>query len=272
MMGYLEEFEAIVGSLKRNEPAALCIVVRKSGSAPRNVGAKMVVLGDGRVVGTLGGGPFERLVVKDALDALRSGKPALKRYVFREEGGEGAVRTGLICGGEVEVFVDVLKPAPRIILLGAGHLSEAIARVASEAGFRVSVADPSSKLATRERFPMAEEVLVAGIREGVARLRPGRDDFVLIVYGVVEEDFEALVEALKTEARYIGVLGSRRKSGEFLRRLREMGYSEDDLRGRVFMPIGLDIGAETPGEIAVAVVAELIRILRGGGLKHLSIL
>ena len=271
-MDYLKEFEALVNALRNGKQAALCVVVDKKGSAPRDVGARMIVLDDGSVVGTLGGGPFERLVIKDALNALRQGKPTLKRYVFREEGADEAVKTGLICGGEVDLFIDVLKSAPRLILLGAGHLSEAIAKIASEAGFRVDVVDPNPSLATRDRFPMAENVIVADIDEGVRRLHPGKGDMVLIVHGIVEEDFKALAEALKTGARYIGVLGSRRKSSEFLHRLREMGYSEENLRGRVFMPIGIDIGADTPGEIAVSAVAELIKILRGGRLRHLSIL
>lgn len=272
MMEYSREIEAVLGELRGGRPVALAVVVRKSGSAPRDVGARIVVRMDGSTVGTLGGGAFERLVVKDSLEALKEGRPALKRYAFREEGVEGAEKTGLICGGEVEVFIDVLKPAPRIILVGAGHLAQAIAKIASDAGFKVSVTDPSPELASRERFPMAEEVVVGEPEEGVKKLKPTERDLIVIVYGAVEEDYRALVKALETPARYIGLLGSRRKCAEFLKRLRGKGYSEEALRGRVYMPIGIDIGADTPEEIAVAVVAEIVNILKGGSLRHLSII
>lgn len=267
----MEELRAAVEELEKGNPVALVIVTKKIGSAPRDVGARIVVRVDGSVVGTLGGGVFERMVVKEALKALREGKPSVKRYAFREEASGDAEKTGLICGGETEVFIDVLKPAPRLLIVGAGHLAQAIAKIASEVGFRIAVTDLDGGLACRERFPMAEEIVVDEPERGVEKLNPREGDLLVIVYGGVEEDYKALLKALETPVRYIGLLGSRRKCQEFLRRLRERGYSEEELKGRLYMPLGLDIGADTPEEIAVATVAELISVLRDGRLKHLSI-
>lgn len=271
-MSYLRELEAVVEELRRARSVTLAVLVKKSGSAPRNVGARMVVRKDGSTIGTLGGGPFEGMVVEEALAALSNGEPSLKKYVFREEDVNDAEKMGLICGGETEVFLDVLKPAPRALLISAGHLAHAIAEIASRVGFRVAVADSDPKLANRGRFATAEKIVVDDFERCVEKLEPSEEDFVVVVSGVVEEDFRVLRKALETSPRYAGMLGSRRKCGEFLRRLKGMGYTDEQLRGRVYMPTGIDIGADTPEEIAVAVVAEIISFLKGGDLRHLTII
>jgi len=270
-MSYLRELEAVVDELRRGRSVALAVLVKKSGSAPRDVGARMVIKKDGHTIGTLGGGSFERKVVEEALAALSKGETSVKKYVFREEDVQDAEKTGLICGGETDVFLDVLKSAPRVLLIGAGHLAHAIAEIGSKAGFRVAVADSDPQLASRERFAAAEKIVVDDFERCVERLEPSKEDMVLVLSGVVEEDFKVLLKALEASPRYIGMLGSRRKCGEFLRRLKDMGYTEEQLRGRVYMPTGIDIGADKPEEIAVAVVAEIISLLKGGDLKHLTI-
>ncbi|MDW7986776.1 MAG: XdhC family protein, partial [Nitrososphaerota archaeon] len=185
----------------------------------------------------------------------------------------GGEETGLICGGEVEVYMDVLKPTPRVILIGAGHISEAISKFTSLLGYRIVIVDLNPELANKDRFPMAEQIIVSSdLKDWVDHVKPAEKDLILIVYGGVEEDYTALISALKTPAQYIGVLGSRRKCVEFLRRLRGEGYRDEDLKGRVYMPVGIDIGADTPEEIAVSIIAELIKIQRGGELKHLTLL
>lgn len=270
-MSYTREMEAVVEELRKARSVALAVLVKKKGSVPRDLGARMVVREDGSMVGTLGGGPFERMVVAEALAALTKGESSVKKYVFREEGVSEAERTGLICGGEAEVFLDVLKPGPRVLLIGAGHLGQAIAEIASKVGFRVAVADSDSKLANRERFAAAEKIVVDDLERCVERLEPSEEDMVLILSGVVEEDFKVLRKALEAPPRYVGMLGSRNKSAEFLRRLKDMGYTEEQLRGRLYMPIGIDMRADTPEEIAIAVVAQMISFLKGGNVKHLTI-
>ncbi len=272
-MNNLDFFETVIGELKKGKSVVLATIVRKTGSAPRDAGARILVKEDGSFIGTLGGGSFEMMVWKDALESLREGRPTLKKYVFRREGVRDGVETGLICGGEVEVFMDVLKPVPRIILIGAGHLAQAIAKIASTLGYRLTVIDLNPEFVTRERFPSAEELIVSkDLEDWVEKIQPTQNDVILIVYGGVEEDYRALKASLKTQARYIGLLGSRRKCAEFLKKLRDEGYNEEELKGRLYMPMGLDIGADTPEEIAVAVIAELIKTQKGGELKHLTII
>lgn len=272
-MNNLELLESIVNEIRKGRAVVLATIVRKVGSAPRDVGARILVKEDGAFVGTLGGGSFEMMVWKDALAALREGRPTLKKYVFRREDVRGGAETGLICGGEVEVFMDVLKPVPRIILIGGGHLAQAISKIASILGYRLAVIDHNPEFVSKDRFPVAEELIVSeDLEDWVEKMQPAQNDIILIVYGAVEDDYRALKASLKTNAKYIGLLGSRRKCAEFLKKLREEGYRVDELRGRLYMPVGIDIGADTPEEIAVAIIAELIKIMKGGTMKHLSIL
>lgn len=272
-MGDLDIYEVLIGELKKGRGIVLASIIKKVGSAPRDVGARILIKEDGSFIGTLGGGSFEMMVWKDALQALREGKPILKKYVFRREGVSEGEETGLICGGEVEVFMDVLKPVPRMILIGAGHLAQAISRIASLLGYRLAVVDLNPEFVSKERFPDAEELIVSrDFEDWVEKIQPTSNDVILIVYGGVEEDYKALRASLKTNAKYIGLLGSRRKCVEFLKKLKEEGYSDEELRGRLYMPVGIDIGADTPEEIAVAIIAELIKVMKGGSMKHLSIL
>jgi len=272
-MDNLDIYEALIDELKKGRAIVLATIVKKIGSAPRDTGARLLIKEDGSFIGTLGGGSFEMMVWKDALEALREGKPTLKKYVFRREGVSEGAETGLICGGEVEVFMDVLRPIPRIILIGAGHLAQAISKVASILGYRLAVVDLNPEFVSKERFPDAEELIVSrDLEDWVERLQPTSNDVILIVYGGVEEDYKALRASLKTNAKYLGLLGSRRKCIEFLKKLREEGYRDEELRGRLYMPVGIDIGADTPEEVAVAIIAELIKVMKGGSMKHLSII
>lgn len=272
-MSYLNIYETLVEEHKKGRPVVLATVVKKIGSAPRDVGARILVREDGSFIGTLGGGSFEMRVWKDALEALGQGKPTLKKYVFRREGVDEGVETGLICGGEVEVYIDVLKPMPKIVLVGAGHLAQAISKIAVVLGYRTAVIDVNPEFASKERFPDAEELIISkDLEDWADEIQVTSSDIILIVYGGVEEDYKALRASLKTNVKYIGLLGSRRKCAEFLKKLRDEGYKEEDLKERLYMPVGLDIGADTPEEIAIAIMAEIIKVMKGGTMKHLSIL
>jgi len=254
--------------LRRGERVALCTLVRKDGSTPRDVGAKMAVFEDGRTYGTVGGGRFERLVVGKAMETLKAGRPTNVDFSF----GDGkevpeSIDTGLICGGTATVFVDVLDPSPRLVIIGGGHIGFPLARLAETLGFKICVVDDSEDMVNRERFPMADELILdKRFDHALERARLAASDLVAIVHGDVDHDFQALVTASKSGARYIGLLGSRRKISEFIKRLKREGIEPERLRGRLFAPIGLDIGAETPGEIALSIMAEVVQNLRRG--KH----
>lgn len=249
--------------LRRGQKVALCTMVEKVGSAPRDVGAKMAVFVDGRTSGTVGGGTFERLVVREAVGALKTGRSATVDFSFGGKEVPGSVDTGQICGGTATVFMDVLDPSHRLVIVGGGHIGFPLARLADTLGLKVCVVDDNEDIANRERFPMAEELILdKRFGRALERARLNESDLVAIVYGELDHDFQALVAAVKSDARYVGLLGSRRKISEFMTRLRKEGVKAERLKGRLFAPIGLDIGAETPGEIALSIMAEVVQNLR----------
>ncbi|MFB0568768.1 MAG: XdhC family protein [Nitrososphaeria archaeon] len=256
--------------LQAGERVALCTLVKKAGSAPRDVGAKMVVFEDGRTCGTVGGGEFERLVVRKAVETLNSGRSTSADFSFG--GGKGvadSIDTGLICGGTATVFMDILRPSPRLVIIGGGHIGFPLARLAETLGFKMCIIDDNKHMVNRERFPMADELIVdERFDHALERARLSTSDLVAIVHGDVDRDFQALATAAKSDVRYIGLLGSKRKISEFMKRLRREGVKPGRLKGRLFAPIGLDIGAETPGEIALSIIAQVVQSLRKGKRPH----
>ena len=257
-------------SLRSGVSVALCTVVDKRGSAPRDPGAKLAVIGD-RVMGTLGGGEFERLVIEAAKEALREGRPRLIKYSFREGGPPDAVSTGHLCGGEADVFIDVLTPVPRLIIVGSGHVSLPVARIASVLGWRVVVVDDNPSTATRERFPEAEDIRVGELSEELAKLNLTPSDLVFIALGDAEKEYRVLKVLVGTRVRYIGLLGSRKKGATHLRRLKGEGVDLSSLKGIFHVPAGIDVGSDRPEEIAVSVVAEMLAVLKGATPSFMSI-
>lgn len=259
--------------LGRSLRLALCTIVRKEGSAPRDVGAKVLVGEDGKVFGTLGGGSFEAQVVSDALRAISEGVPRLVKYSFTGVAVEEAKDTGLICGGVVEVFIDVLKPPPRAIVVGFGRVGKPLYSFLRMLGFDVVVLDTSAE-AVRE---LAESgysgVYVGSVDELVARFREvsRSSDYVFVVYGDVEVDYAFVREALRAGVRTVWLLGSRRKVAEFVRRLLSEGFSPEEVSSKLRAPMGLDIGADTPEEVALSAVAEAVATIRKARVRPLNI-
>jgi len=244
--------------LSKGRRVAVCTIVRKQGSAPRDVGAKMAVVEDGATHGTIGGGRFEDLVKEEALAALRDGRCRLVKYGF---GTGTGVDTGLPCGGEVEVFIEPLEARPRLIVMGAGRVGSVLARLGRAAGFDVVLVDEAEG-ADLTKPP----------KEALEELKPSPLDFVVVAYGEPGKDYEALKEALKREPRYVGLLGSRRKVKELLAKLRfEAGLDEGALKNRLYAPVGLNIGADDPAEVAISILAEIVSLRRGVEAPHLSV-
>ena len=258
----VDVLEKVAQLLKNRKKVALCTVIEKRGSGPRDVGAKIAVSEDGEIVGTIGGGNLERTLVEEALKALKVGKS--KKIIFSlREGAErrDAVKTGLICGGEITIFIDVIEPKPHLIIIGSGHVGYPLAKLADILGFEIVIVDDNKGLATRERFPMAKEILVGDFTEILDKVEVRPDDFVVIVHGEPKHDFMALKKMLEREVRYVGLLGSKVKVAKFKERLKKEGVSEDALRN-LYAPVGLDIGAQTPEEIGISILAQIIRIRR----------
>ena len=267
-------FGKIIEELSKGKVIALCIIVEKKGSGPRSIGTKMLVLSNGDVYGTIGGGSFERLVVKDALKAINEGKSKLVKYLLRRTRiSQDTKLTGLECGGEVSVFINVITPTPKLIIVGAGHIGKPLADLAHMLGFKIIIIDSNKELASRKRFPYADKIIIDRIDKALEKSNITSHDLLAIVYGSVEEDYIALKKALELKPRYIGLLGSKYKIEKFKDRLMREGIDLSKFKGVIYAPIGLDIGAETPEEIAISIIAEIIGILRGArNLPHSTII
>lgn len=224
--------------LAQQVPVALATVIK----APRSVGAKMLVFPDSSTQGTLGDKAVEEKVVRDAVDLLAKGTPQALTY------------------GEIEVFIDAFPAPPTLLIFGAVHLAMPLSRFAKELGFRVIVVDPRVRFATRERFPAADEVIVAYPQE--AALTMDASTFVAVLSHDPKLDEPALIRALRSRARYIGALGSRRTGLARRERLRRQGLTEEQQR-RIRTPIGLDLGARTPEEEALSILAEMLAVKYG---------
>ncbi len=252
-------FGAVDEALARGEAVALVTVVRAQGSTPQRVGARMLVYEDGRTLGTIGGGCYEQDALGKARLALQTGRPTLAHYDLNDDFAE---EHGLICGGRMDVFIEAVAPTPRVCVIGAGHVGYHTARLAATAGFRVVVVDDRASFADPARFPTAERVDVADIPDWLRTADIGPRDYLVIVTRGHREDLDALRAALERETAYVGLIGSRAKIARLHARLDEQGDDVSRL-ARVHAPIGLDLGAVTPEEIAVSIVAELIAHRRG---------
>jgi xanthine dehydrogenase accessory factor len=254
-----EVMTAANDALARGETVALVTIVRAQGSTPQRVGAKMLVYADGRTVGTIGGGCYESEAFWKARDAIASGKHALVRFDLNDDiAGE----SGLVCGGQMDVFIEPLAPSPHLYIAGGGHVSLCLARAAAEVGFRIHVVDDREKYANAERFPDADEVVVDSIPGWLEQAAFAPPAYVAIVTRGHQHDLAALRAVATRDLRYVGLIGSRAKVTRIFDALREEGLPADAMR-RVHAPIGLDLGAVTPAEIAVSIVAELVAVRHG---------
>ena len=254
-----EVFAAVAAALERGEPAALVTIVSTTGSTPQRVGAKMLVFGDGRIVGTIGGGCYENDAFGKAREAIRNRTPQMVRYELDDD---FAQETGLVCGGQMDVYIEPIEPSPELYVIGAGHVGFHLARLAHEVGFRVHVADDREKFANTDRFPTAVEVIVDDIPAWIGRANLPPHAYAVIVTRGHTNDLEALRALAPRELRYLGLIGSRAKVARIYEELSKSDMPADAL-ARVHAPIGLDIGAVTPQEIAVSILAELIAVKHG---------
>ena len=241
-------------------------IIRANGSTPQRVGAKMLVFADGRIVGTIGGGCYENDALGRAREAIATGKPTVVKYDLNDDFVQ---ESGLICGGQMEVYIDPIAPMPALYVIGAGHVGWNLARFAADAGFRIHVIDDREKFANAERFPSAETIEVDDIGAWLHRAELPSSAYVVVVTRGHTHDFEALRALAARDLRYLGLIGSRAKVARIFDALEAEGLPVECL-GRVHAPIGLDIGAITPAEIAVSILAELIAVRHGKDVSGMS--
>ncbi len=251
-------FEKASQLLKEGRKIALCTVVEKVGSGPREKGAKMLVTEDGRTFGTIGGGTLERKIKEEALKTIREGRSKSVKFALYEGAKEKEIETGLWCGGEMTVFIDVNEPRPRMIIVGSGHIALPTYKTADLLGFDVTVVDDDSESLTKDRFPNAKLVYNEDFEEALKEAHIDKDTCVVVVHGEPKHDLAALRSFIHKEAAYLGILGSRGKLSKIKEVLKEEGVPKEKVE-RIRAPIGLKIGAETPEEIAVSIIAEVIK-------------
>jgi xanthine dehydrogenase accessory factor len=254
-----EVFAALAEALEHGEEVALVTIVSSTGSTPQRVGAKMLVYADGRTVGTIGGGCYENDAFWKAREAIKSRRPLTVKYELNDD---FAQETGLVCGGQMQVFIEPVEPSPDLFVFGAGHVGYHVAKLGHEVGFRVHVIDDREKFANSARFGVGIEVVVEQIPAWLEAHRLPPTAYAVIVTRGHTHDLEALRALAGTPLRYLGLIGSKAKVKRIYDALLDEGVPKEAL-ARVHAPIGLDIGAITPQEIAVSIVAELIAVKHG---------
>lgn len=255
----MDLYEEIVRLRREGRRAALATIVNVRGSIPSFETAKMLVRDDGSIAGTIGGGCVEAEVWQAAREVMETEKP--RTLVFNLN-SDPKYDSGLVCGGTLEVFVEPVLPAANLYIFGAGHVAQSLYKIARVAGFDLTVVDDREAYANRERFPEARDIYAAGFEQTMTQLAPNENSYIVIVTRGHRDDMRVLHWAVETPARYIGMIGSKRKVIAIYKELESQGVSREALL-RVNAPVGLDIGAITPEEIAVAIVAEMIAVRRG---------
>jgi xanthine dehydrogenase accessory factor len=253
----MDLFEEIVKMRRAGQRGALATIVHTNGSIPSYESSRMLVREDGSLAGTIGGGCVEAEVWAAAKEVMHNEAP--RKMVFNLN-NEASYDNGLICGGTVEIFVEPILPQPMLYLFGGGHVSMAVAKAANAAGFAIGVVDDREAFANPQRFPAAQEVFTS-YEDAFAKILPNASTYLVIVTRGHKEDMRVLAWAARTEARYVGMIGSKRKVLSVYKALEKEGYKPEEFE-RIYAPMGLEIGALSPEEIAISIVAELIAVRR----------
>jgi xanthine dehydrogenase accessory factor len=259
-MNDAEIYEAIITAQKAGEPVALATVVSVQGSVPRHEGAKMLVYADARTAGTVGGGAMESLVIEEALAALRDGQTRMPSYTLNnlEDGDPG------ICGGTVQVFIEPVHSQPTLLVIGGGHVGRALAELGKWMNYRVVLSDDRAEYCNPDYAPGLDEYVVCSPGEVPQQTAINTRTYIACVTRGLPVDVNLIPALLATDAPYIGLIGSRRRWSLTVKALMEQqGLSEADL-ARIHAPIGLELEAETPEEIALSIMAEITMLRRGG--------
>jgi xanthine dehydrogenase accessory factor len=250
---------ALLPAIERRVPVTLATVIerRRTGDVP--LGSKLLVRHDGRTFGSLGSPTLEKLVVPDAIRALEQEQP--KTIAYRLGEGEPAAT--------VDVLLEPFAPPPEVVILGAGHIAWPLAKMAKLCDFRVTVVDDRASFANRERFPEADRVIVRDVEDAVREIEATPRSYFVLVTRAHAHDVYALRHLIDKEAAYIGMIGAQRRIWAVFKLLHDEGVAAEKL-ARVHAPVGVDVGAETPAEIAVSILAEMVNVRRGGPAPHMS--
>lgn len=249
-------------AISAGKNAAFVTVISSGGSTPRDAGSKMLVYENGSIAGTIGGGKIEAMAIKTAVECIKKGEGGKFIFDLTPRG------IGMACMGKMEVFIDVYKSPLKVFICGAGHVAKQLGRVLAVAGLPYTVADDRGEFANRENFPDAFEIIRQYPHKAFKKAKIDSDTYIVIMTRGHMLDAECLVEAVKTRAAYIGMIGSASKVRTVISQLKQKGVKIDK---RVYSPIGLDLGGKTPGEIAVSVAAEILKLRYARSGLHMSV-
>ena len=255
----LEIYQEIVKIISKGERAALATVISSQGSTPRQPGTKILIKKDGTTVGTIGGGRVEHQIREKAVEVMNSGEAQVVHF---DLSGEEDL-SGMICGGQMDIFLEPIMPLETLYLLGAGHISQNVAAMGKRLGFQVVVIDPRTEFNNAERFPTADSLMVEEYASALSQLHIDHESYIVIFTPGHVSDEQCLQVVSGTGAKYIGMIGSQKKVKDIKELLLRKDVSEQQL-DRVKAPVGLAIGAETPEEIAISILAEIVKVRRGG--------
>jgi len=254
----MDVYDELIRLRKLGQKCAIATIVQVRGSIPSFESAKLLVREDGSMIGTIGGGCVEDEVWNAAREVMESEKP---KHMSFNLGQDAAYDNGLICGGQLDVFVEPVIPPPSAIIFGAGHISKSLCKVASLAGFSTTIVDNRESFANRDRFPEAGEIFAEEYEEVFSKLAVHESTYLIIVTRGHRDDMRVLRWAAATPARYVAMIGSKRKVISVVKELEKEGLSREQL-ARIYAPMGLEIGAISPEEIAISVAAEMIAVRR----------
>lgn len=259
-------YQALADLEQKGEGGVACTIISSRGSTPRHAGSKMLVYPDGRFIGTVGGGEVENRVIHEALEALKTGHPRLLHYnmVNPQEGDPG------VCGGTLEVYLEPVLPKPSVLVIGGGHVGKAVAHLAKWLNFRVLVSDDRVEFCSPEFIPEADAFYPVPMADLPDHLQITSQTYIVLTTRGVTVDIKGLPVLLNSPAAYIGVIGSKRRWMTTRKSLLETGVSEEML-ARVISPIGLELNAETPEEIAVSILAEILMLRNGGSGDRMTV-
>jgi len=243
----------LINLVDKGTKFAHATVINAKGSTPREIGADMLILENGKTIGTIGGGALEVRVIELAKDCIKSNNSAIYNLPLNSK------EIGMICGGEVDIFIEVFNPKPNLIICGAGHVGKAIYEIAKTLNFKITVLDDREEYLNEMRFPDADEVVLGKINETLINRQIDESSYICIVTKSHKEDFEALKAVINSNAKYIGLMGSKKKIKEIFDELLSQGFDEEKI-SRVKAPIGLDIATNSPEELAISIIAEILAV------------
>lgn len=260
-MADINVMKKVLEKVENGMEAAIVTITKSSGSTPRQIGTTMGVFEDRSIVGTIGGGALENRVMDLAMEAIAGGESIAHHLPLDSEGIK------MVCGGDVDIFIDVYKKRPKLIISGGGHVGYELYRAASLLDFDIVVFDDREEFLNEERFPLAKEIILGPMNENLKKYKMTEDTYIVIVTRGHSLDQECLEAVISTKVKYIGAMGSKRKVIVMMDNLKELGFSKEEL-STIYAPIGLDIASNKPSEIAISILGEILQIKNEGELVN----